>query len=48
MSNQLSVQVHDLEQKRVDYFKTTDKLKREKENNIKAFKGQLCFVTNKY
>ena len=41
LSNQVSVVVHDLEQKRVDYFKTTEKLKREKENNIKAFKGSL-------
>ena len=38
LSNQVSTVVHDLEQKRVDYFKTTEKLKKEKENNIKAFK----------
>ena len=30
--------IHDLEQKRVDYIKVQDKMKREKENNVKTFK----------
>ena len=30
--------IHDLEQKRVDYIKVQEKMKREKENNVKTFK----------
>ena len=30
--------IHDLEQKRVDYIKVQQKIKREKENNVKTFK----------
>ena len=43
LSNQVSVVVHDLEQKRVDYFKTTEKLKREQETGNRGFKG---FIIN--
>ena len=38
LANQVAVVIHDLEEKRVDYIKLQDKMKREKENNVKAFK----------
>ena len=42
LANQVSVVVHDLEQKRVDCLKTQQKLKRERENNIRTFK--VCIL----
>ena len=38
LSNQVSVVVHDLEQKRVDCLKTQEKIRKEKEKKSKAFK----------
>ena len=42
LANQVSVVVHDLEQKRVDCLKTQQKLKRERENKIRTFK--VCIL----
>ena len=38
LANQVAVVINDLEEKRVDYIKLQNKMKREKDNNVKAFK----------
>ena len=38
LANQHAVVVHDLEKKRVDCIKTKEKLQRDQDNNVKAFK----------
>ena len=38
LANQVAVVIKDLEEKRVDYIKLQNKMNREKDNNVKAFK----------